>query len=282
MSREALEIRIATRAEVDLAVSWAAAEGWNPGVVDADCYLAADPNAFLVGLLDAQPIACISVVRYDDRFGFLGFYIVRPEFRGQGHGLRLWNAGLNYLHGCVVGLDGVVEQIGNYQKSGFRLAYRHLRFACQGGGEADGSGVVELSELPFEELMSYLAPFFPSAREAFFKRWINQPEAAALGLYKEGRLRAIGVCRPCLEGAKIGPLYADDPAAADQLFGALRSRVSALQPVFLDVPDCHRAALALAAAHEMEVKFECARMYKGPAPELPHDRIYGVTSMEIG
>ncbi|HLA33082.1 MAG TPA: GNAT family N-acetyltransferase, partial [Pseudomonas sp.] len=30
-----------TRAEVDLAIDWAAAEGWNPGLHDADCFYAA-------------------------------------------------------------------------------------------------------------------------------------------------------------------------------------------------------------------------------------------------
>jgi hypothetical protein len=28
--------------------------------------------------------------------------------------------------------------------------------------------------------------------------------------------------------------------------------------------------------------FECTRMYLGPAPELQHHRIYGITTMELG
>jgi hypothetical protein len=28
--------------------------------------------------------------------------------------------------------------------------------------------------------------------------------------------------------------------------------------------------------------FETARMYKGPAPELPIDRIFGLTTFELG
>ena len=33
-----------SRAEVDLAIDWAAGEGWNPGRHDADCFHGADPG----------------------------------------------------------------------------------------------------------------------------------------------------------------------------------------------------------------------------------------------
>jgi ribosomal protein S18 acetylase RimI-like enzyme len=100
---------------MDIAIDWAAAEGWNPGLYDADCFRAADPDGFLVGLLGDEPVATISVVKYGDSFGFLGFYIVKPAYRGQGYGRQIWDAGLAYLKGRTVGLDGVLAQQGNYQ-----------------------------------------------------------------------------------------------------------------------------------------------------------------------
>jgi hypothetical protein len=45
------------------------------------------------------------VVRYDSSFGFLGFYIVKPEMRGRGYGYQIWQAGMERLEGCTVGLD---------------------------------------------------------------------------------------------------------------------------------------------------------------------------------
>lgn len=50
-------IRTMHRDEVQIAVEWAAREGWNPGLADADCFYAADPNGFLIGLLDEEPAA---------------------------------------------------------------------------------------------------------------------------------------------------------------------------------------------------------------------------------
>src|SRR5690242_8300491 len=125
MSNPSLQIGTATRAELDLMVEWAAAEGWNPGLADADCFHAADPGGFLVGRLNGEPIGCISVVEYEPVFGFLGFYIVKPALRGQGHGLRIWQAGMTRLANRVVGLDGVIAQQENYKRSGFVLAHRN-------------------------------------------------------------------------------------------------------------------------------------------------------------
>lgn len=110
MTSNRFNIRNMARNEVgDFAIEWAAREGWNPGFHDADCFFATDPNSFFVGILDGEPIGCISTVAYDETFGFLGFYIVKPEYRGQGFGFQIWKKGMAYLGNRNVGLDGVVR-----------------------------------------------------------------------------------------------------------------------------------------------------------------------------
>jgi hypothetical protein len=120
--------------EVGMARAWAAAEGWNPGLHTGRCFYTADPGGFFVGELDGQPISCISCVAYDDAFGFVGLYIVRPEFRGRGYGLRTWRVGMAHLGTRNVGLDGVRAQQRNYERSGFAVAYHHVRYQGEGGG----------------------------------------------------------------------------------------------------------------------------------------------------
>ena len=121
------KITTMTRQQVDMAIEWAAAEGWNPGLYDAECFFHADPGGFLVEMLGDTPVSVISVVRYGSSFGFLGFYIVRPEYRGQGFGIWIWNAGRERLMGRNIDLDGVVDQQDNYKRSGFNYAYRNIR-----------------------------------------------------------------------------------------------------------------------------------------------------------
>jgi hypothetical protein len=276
-------IRPMTRDEVALAVDWAAAEGWNPGLHDAPCFHAADPQGFLLGLLDGEPVATISVVKYGVDFGFLGFYIVKPGFRGRGLGWALWQAGMSSLAGRNVGLDGVVGQQENYRQSGFALAWRNIRQEGAGGGQAPADHrIVPLAALPFETVSAYDRLFFPADRAAFLRCWIAQPGSVAIGFVEKDRLQGYGVLRPCREGYKIGPLFADDPAIAESLFQALKAAAGAGEKIYLDTPEVNLQAVALARRHSMKVAFETARMYTKGAPPLPMDRLYGVTTFELG
>jgi hypothetical protein len=272
-----------SRSEIDMAVDWAAAEGWNPGLEDAECFYRADPEGFLVGLLDDEPVSCISVVRYGNSFGFLGFYIVKPEYRGRGLGLEIWKAGLQRLEGRIVGLDGVVAQQENYRKSGFSLAYRNIRYmGISRQSRENFQDITPLSSIPFEELAAYDWEFFPDDRRAFLECWTSRKKSQAFGIRQNGKLAGYGLIRPCRTGFKIGPLFADRPELGETLFRALESSVPEGSAIFLDIPELNPAALELVQRHEMSVVFETARMYKGPAPQLPVERIFGVTTFELG
>ncbi|MGZ5050331.1 MAG: GNAT family N-acetyltransferase [Methylobacter sp.] len=276
-------IRTMARQEIDIAIDWANKEGWNPGLHDGDCFYAADPSGFLLGLLDDEPIATISVVKYGSSFGFLGFYIVKPEYRGQGDGIQIWNAGLASLRGRTIGLDGVVAQQGNYKKSGFSLAYSNIRYRGNGGDcGLDDPNIVPLSSVPFEWLCAYDQPFFPDDRREFLRAWIVQPQSAALAFLNNGKLAGYGLIRACCSGYKIGPLFADSPEYAERLYLALKSQAPQNAPVFLDIPAVNPAAVHLVTRHNMQSVFETARMYKGPHPKLPISRLFGVTSFELG
>jgi ribosomal protein S18 acetylase RimI-like enzyme len=115
--------------EIALALDWAAAEGWNPGLADAACFASVDPDGFLLGAIAGMPAATISVVNYDERFAFLGFYIVRSDLRGRGCGKQMWRSGIEHAGARTIGLDGVLAQQENYERSGFVLAYRNVRYA---------------------------------------------------------------------------------------------------------------------------------------------------------
>jgi hypothetical protein len=99
---------------------------------------------------------------------------------------------------------------------------------------------------------------------------------------QNGKLAGYGVIRPCRSGYKIAPLFAESAQLADSLFLAVTTRVKQSEPVFLDIPETNKAALALADRHNMKVSFETVRMYTGVVPNMPLNRIFGVTSFEIG
>ncbi|MEV6579821.1 GNAT family N-acetyltransferase [Streptomyces sp. NPDC051582] len=287
------EIGGASAADMELIRHWAEEEGWNPGDTDRFAFAVADPAGFLVGRIGGEPVACISAVRYGSDFGFIGFYIARPDVRGQGYGIRLWQAGMERLDGRLVGLDGVVDQQDNYRKSGFRSAWNNVRHegvprpngsgGGGGGGAGGGAGfeVVDAASLPFELLAAYDRRFFPESRDAFLSAWTGLPGRTALAAVRDGRIEGLGVVRPCSGASRIGPLYASAPAVA----AALLHRLAEHAPegvVAVDVPDANPSATALVTGLGLEPTFEAARMYTGPAPEVELAGLYGVTSLELG
>jgi ribosomal protein S18 acetylase RimI-like enzyme len=276
-----LIVRQMKRSDFDLVIGWAASEGWNPGSFDADSFFKADENGYFVGELDGEIVASISAIAYSESYAFIGFYIVKPQFRGSGYGMKVWEAAIAYL-GTErnIGLDGVATQQKNYEKSGFRIAYNHIRYEAVGGGVAPDE-ILELKAVLFEEIVAYDRELFPAQRKEFLRLWISQRNSAAFGIIREGLLAGFGVIRQSHTGYRIGPLNANDDKIAEQLLLALLAFAQS-GPVFLDVPDINLAAMELVQRCGMKPIFETARMYTKEISTLPINRVFAVTSLELG
>ena len=276
-----LSIRVMDRKDIDIAVKWAEQEGWNPGIHDAESFFAADPKGFFLAELNGKPAGCISAVAYDESFGFMGFYIVPKELRNKGIAIKLWEHAIAYMGKRTIGGDGVVHMLGKYEKAGFKTVHHNSRYEGIGRRSAIASGLADLRGIPFEELVSYDRLFFPAQRSNFLKSWIGQEDSLSLADISEGQMTGYGVIRRCCKGYKIAPLFADSPETAQNLFASL-SAFGENQPVFLDIPVCNHSAIELVERHGMKKVFETGRIYLGSAPKLPLDKIYGITSFELG
>lgn len=284
MKKGSYKIRTMTRQDLNIAVEWAAKEGWNPGIYDEDAFYETDPSGYFMGLINDDPISCISAVSYSGKFGFLGFYITKPEYRGKGYGIQVWDKAMKYLSDQNIGLDGVVAQQENYKKSGFKLAYRNIRYEGKGSSKtvSDSDKIVNLSEIPFKQLVKYDAQLFPVPRPQFLRLWIKQPESLVVGVKEKGNLKGYAMVRKCRTGFKVGPLFANDEKIAEALFNKLREFVGVSQSIFLDVPELNKSAQALAKQHQMKPMFETARMYTKDPPQIDLNKVFGVTTFELG
>lgn len=278
-----MEVRPATRDELDVMVGWAAQEGWNPGLYDADAFYATDCKGFYLGFLANEPVGSISAVAYDETFGFLGFYIVKPELRSKGYGIQIWNEALKHLPTQNIGLDGVVAQQENYKKSGFKLAYRNIRYEGTGiDDKTNDTHIVPLSSVNFEQLAAYDNQVFPTSRQSFLKEWIKQPESLSIAYVENNGLLGYAMVRKCQTGYKVGPLFADNPDIADKMFLNLRAFVGSKNQIFLDTPEVNKEAVALVERYQMKPMFETARMYTKEEPKVNLQKVFGVTTFELG
>ncbi|MFY0638726.1 GNAT family N-acetyltransferase [Maricaulis maris] len=286
---QSLAIRPMTRPEAVGHIALTIAEGWNPGLHDTEAFLACDPDAFIAAELDGKVIGGGAITAYGDSFGFMGLFIMHPELRRQGLGSQLWRARRDRLlarlnPGATIGMDGVFAMADWYARGGFVLSHRNLRFCmdvpadrvCEPFAE-----IVPATDIPFEALAAYDRSCFPAPRDAFLKAWITLPDRKAVALVRDGQLAGYGVVRRCREGCKIGPLFADDADGAEVLFAAL-APFAAGGSLFMDVPEPHTDAMAMVVRHGMSEVFGCARMYLGAIPDIAHERVYGVTTFELG
>ncbi len=277
-------IRNMTSDEVkDIAMKWAEKEGWNPGLHDSSVFYQTDPSGFFLGLLDNIPIACISTVSYDGNFGFLGFYIVKEEFRGGGYGFSIWKKVMDYIGTHNVGLDGVVAQQSNYMKSGFKFAYSNIRYEGIAKTFSDNeNGIAVFSEAQFEELVKYDCKLFPALRTKFLSGWVKLPEAETFVSYANSEINGYATVRKCNVGYKIGPLFANDSETANALFVAACNFAGVGSIIYLDTPEVNLNAVALAENYKMRKVFETARMYTKEKPNIDVSKIFGVTTFELG
>jgi len=282
---DVLTLRLMTKTEVATLVGWAADEDWNPGLHDAELFWETDPEAFIAAEVDGEVIGGGAITSYGGEFGFMGLFILRPEFRGRGLGSRLWHARVGLLRarlrpGATIGMDGIAEIRGWYARSGFTFSHRSIRYESVGGGEV-AAGIVPAADVPGEQLLAYDQRCFPASRERSLHAWLAQPDSLALAAVEGDALRGFGVIRQCGRGAKVGPLFAEDAPTAEALYTSLAAFVPG-EPVFIDVPEINAWAMALVARHGMREVFDRARMYLGPAPRIDESRVYGITTFELG
>ncbi len=271
------------RKEVGFAIELAAREGWNPGLHDAEYFYRSDPDGFFIGLSGNNPVGCISAVSYGGRFGFIGLYIVTPKYRGKGLGTALWQHAMRHLKNQNIGLDGVLHQQENYRESGFKLAYRNVRYQGTNFPRiAADEELMPLDNVDFEQLTTYDSKFFAVPRKQFLEGWVRMPDSHAVAMMRDRKLCGYGVIRRCRRGFKVGPLFANDEKTAETLLLELSSDVAIDEPIFLDVPEGNRAAIRLVERYRMNKVFETARMYTGAPPAIELEGVFGVTTFELG
>ena len=274
--------------ELQTLVGWAEAEGWEPGQNDPEMFWRCDADGFMAVESDGVFAGGGAVIKHSERFGFMGLFIIDEALRGHGIGRELWYARRDALlhrlgDQATIGLDGVDAMVPFYAKGGFVTATRHRRFSSMltSTTGARDSNVVELSSVDDRELSAYDQQCFPAERIEFLRYWSQQSSAVALAFREGDVLRGFGVIRRCVSGYRIGPLFADNVEVADCLFLSLTKKADAF-PVFIDIPDANSIGIQWAIGKGMEEVFGCERMYFGPPPDIRQDKIFGVTTLEIG
>lgn len=266
-------------AELATVLDWAADEGWNPGLDDAEAFFAADPEGFFLAEDRGTPVAAISVVNHSPDFAFLGLYLCRPSHRGRGIGYALWRHAMAHAGDRTIGLDGVPDQQDNYLRSGFAHAGGTTRFSGRVRG-AEHAGIRPSTAEDIPGLIAAEAKVSGWSKPAYLSAWFrNRATRTTFVLRRGDGVDGFATARVCRTGAKIGPLVAADGKAALALVEHAASAFG--EDVILDVPAGSAPLQALCGDLGMTPGFHTARMYRGRA-STPKADWYGVATLELG
>jgi GNAT superfamily N-acetyltransferase len=272
--------------ELKILVSWAETEGWNPGPHDADVFYATDPDGHYGFFNKGEMIAGGSIISYDGRFGFMGLFIVKTEYRSSGIGRKLWYQRRDLLlkrlmNGAAIGMDGVVAMQPFYSQGGFVSAFKDERHEKTGAKCAVDPCISPISTEDFEAIIDYDSHCFGLPRPQFLFPWLNIPGNVNLKYASNGQIKGFVVMRKAGIGYKIGPLFADDATVAQALYEACLNAAPG-ESVFLDISSKNAKAVTLTKHFQTKFVFECARMYYGQPPAMALDKVFGITTFELG
>ncbi|MFM7548683.1 MAG: GNAT family N-acetyltransferase [Cyanobium sp.] len=299
-----LTIRPLSARDIATVTAWARQEGFTPGAGDVAIYRQTDRQGLWVGWLDQEPVGCIAGVRYNRSYGFIGMFLVVPEHRGKGYGVQLWRHALRHLDDLAcIGLEAAPERVADYAGWGFAPASPTTRWQRVGDGTVLSALPPEPwparsqpspppiwcllagEAIPEQAVQRFDAQREPSPRPHFLHQWLHHPAGTVHALLdRQGVCHGFGRMRPCLlkegEGWRIGPLVADNPAAAKALLEGLLQRHPGA--VLLDGPGANPRAAPLLEGLGFAPLSQTLRMYRGSAPAVSLADVYGLACLELG
>jgi ribosomal protein S18 acetylase RimI-like enzyme len=279
------------------AIKWATDLQWSMGKRDAELFFNIDRDGCLLCTLadDGRPVGCISGVKYSDNMSFIGLYIMLPEYRGRGYGLRLFREAQRHLSGYKMGLDGVEAQIPNYQRSGFHPTRWNMTYRCvnpikQGDTPALGDATTSIEVRDVATVSTAQWAAFERASVGFSRaaNYYESLKAISFGVCAVDKKtnELVGICfarQSALMGYLVGPWYCRDQQVARRLLTAvLADRRMTGETITIEVPADNKDAVQLVESMGFKFVFKCNRMWTDDAKVVENMRtVYGHLSLAL-
>ena len=288
-----LRIKALERSDISTIIDWARNEGFAPGRGDVEIYRNTDKQGMWMGWLGNTPVGCISAIRYNEEYGFIGLYLVAEKWRRQGYGRALWNKAMDHMDGLpCIGLEAAESMRDVYQRHGFQPSSTTTRWQLISDGSITeqrkslkGFNLVPGNGISEAEVQMYDAHREPSPRPHFLHLWLTHKAGSVFALADQaGKCHGFGRIRPSLlrkgEGWRIGPLMADTPEGASHLLSGLVAKHEGV--IWIDSPGLNLQAGQILKASGFSPIGKTIRMYRGLPPAGNLEEVYGLACLELG
>lgn len=223
--------------DLDGAQALVAEAGWNQNAADWRIFLDLG-RAFAVKDAEGRLAATAATLPYPSGFGWISMVLVAGPFRRQGIATRLLERCMQALQGdgMVPVLDATPAGREVYKPLGFRDGWAITRWRGPGGSRP-GSAARPLQQDDWPAVLRLDAQAFGCDRAALLERLRARSSHFACVVEKDGALRGFLLGREGRVATQLGPIVAEDEAAAAELSGFACARIAG--PVLLDALDRH-------------------------------------------
>ncbi|OTA21908.1 acetyltransferase [Xenorhabdus beddingii] len=285
-SKEEIQIKTATLTEWLDVVEMARQEKWNPGFGDEYLFFNIDNKGFFISYLQGQPIASMAVVNFNENYASIGYYIVKPEFRGKGIGLALWKFAIKHAGERIIALDAVPEQEKNYSKWGFKTHYHTLRI--QGRASSNSINKVNtpniniVDQSSIQSVIEFDTSIIGYPRDRLLTSWFFGNNRKGFIFSENQNIKGLIGLRQSNDGYRIGPFYAKDKEHIKALFLTAIREIPEDALVTLDVPEYAQTTINLLDSFGFQTLFHTCKMYRG-TPRIDYEQGNNAqASLELG
>ncbi len=270
-----LALRTMEVTDLGFAGSLSVLVGWNQTARDWERLLAVEPEGCFIAEWDGKRAGTATTTCYGTDLAWIGMILVHPDFRRHGIGRSLMGHCLDFLKGrairCVK-LDATPLGKTLYDQLGFRDEWTLARWEAeklQILATAHSGPIRPIREADCPRIFDLDARAFGVSR----RKLIGQLARQGQGLVMEsgGRLEGYGMMRSGMRADYLGPVVASSPEAGIALSRALLSGACG-KPIFWDIPDQAKEAVALAQTLGFIQQRQLIRMHRGENldPGEPH------------
>jgi GNAT superfamily N-acetyltransferase len=274
-----------TAADFASAEALVRAAGWNQVAADWEIFCAL--GTVFVARENDRVIATAATLPYG-AFAWISMVLVLPEHRRRNLGTRLLKRCVAALdeQGCVSVLDATPAGRPIYSAMGFRDTWGLQRWTLPDARPvatpADGKTTVRpIADTDWTALCAYDAQAFGADRSALLQRLRGRLPKAELLAERNGRIAGFMLGRNGRSASQIGPIVAEDDAAARML---LAQALSVLEgPIYLDLADAKADVRAWLAQHGFTSQRPLTRMVLRQASGFDDPvRTFAVVGPEFG
>lgn len=262
---------------VDLAIlfDFALAEGWVSTQIEFSSFLKNSPGGCFAYDDRGQVLGGIMTYRHTDT-AWLGNFIVKPEYRGQGIGSGLLGRALKYLDAGgveTVYLCAAQKAVDLYERYGFTIISEIRRWIRQPMKMPDANNIAYLDNRPNPKYLFKLDAYCWGDRRpsligqlSFLRRHICVPGGYAL--YENSDM--------CL----VGPWYANESSPeVGRLIMSKLLKINCRKTVVLDSVSLNKSANFLLDSFGFRPAAVNYLMFRGARPKIVFDKIFALASL---